>query len=128
MATLLRDERGRKEEREIRVSRLSTTSVVSNQGRCSCSPPWMGWKDVAEQTKQVDGKDERDGGLDGSLGLLQPPLVFRATSRTVRIHQKEKIEPQAWILEARRCVIASERLINVGCFHRYLIGRFGKSR
>lgn len=44
MATLLRDERERerKEEREIRVSRLSTTSVVSNQGQCSCYPLWMG--------------------------------------------------------------------------------------
>lgn len=71
MATLLRDERGRKEEREIRVSRLSTTSVVSNQGQCSCYPLWMGWNEEAEETKQVGRKDGRDGGLDGSLGLLR---------------------------------------------------------
>lgn len=71
MATLLRDETGRKEEREIRVSRLSTTSVVSNQGQRWCYPLWTGGKDVTEEMKQVDGKDERDRGVDGSLGLLQ---------------------------------------------------------
>lgn len=70
MANMLVDEGGSEEKREIKVSRLSTTSVVCGPTKDGRPANLSRQNERMSVTEQVEGEGDRHRKVDASFGLV----------------------------------------------------------